>query len=165
MSYATSIPNLEYCQAYHFFYKNEISTCGNEMFWDNCIAWLSHEMETFFALLAICAGNSPVTSDFPHKGQWRGALMFSLISAWINAWVNNREAGDLRRRRPHYDVTVICTDSWFGWITKFVPDFGHLWYARCFKLCNCVPLRCLMPSLLDRNFTNVCWSTFPKAIS
>ena len=25
----------------------------------------------------------PVNS--PHKGQWRGALMFSLISAWINA--------------------------------------------------------------------------------
>ena len=25
-----------------------------------------------------------------HKGQWRGALMFSLICAWINGWVNNR---------------------------------------------------------------------------
>ena len=38
---------------------------------------------------------SPVNSL--HKGQWRGALMFSLICAWINGWVNNREAGDLRR--------------------------------------------------------------------
>ena len=47
----------------------------------------------------------PVNS--PHKGQWRGALMFSLICAWINGWVNNREAGDLRRHRPHYDVTVM----------------------------------------------------------
>ena len=47
---------------------------------------------------------SPVNS--PHKGQWRGALMFSLICAWINAWVNNREAGDLRRHRAHYDVIV-----------------------------------------------------------
>ena len=36
---------------------------------------------------------SPVNS--PHKGQWRGSLMFSLICAWINGWVNNREAGDL----------------------------------------------------------------------
>ena len=35
---------------------------------------------------------SPVNSL--HKGQWRGALMFSLICDWINAWVNNREAGD-----------------------------------------------------------------------
>ena len=67
--------------------------------------WWRHQMETFSALLAICAGNSPVTS--PHKGLWRGALMFSLICVWINGWVNNREAGDLRRYRAHYDVTVM----------------------------------------------------------
>ena len=48
---------------------------------------------------------SPVNS--PHKGQWRGALMFSLICTWINAWVNNREAGDLRRHCDHYDVIVM----------------------------------------------------------
>ena len=42
----------------------------------------------------------------PYKGQWRGALIFSLICAWINGWVNNREAGDLRRHRAHYDVIV-----------------------------------------------------------
>ena len=48
---------------------------------------------------------SPVNS--PHKGQRRRALMFSLISAQINRWVNNREAGDLRRIHPHYDVTVM----------------------------------------------------------
>ena len=47
---------------------------------------------------------SPVNS--PHKGQWRRPLVFSLICAWVNAWVNNREAGDLRRYRVHYDVTV-----------------------------------------------------------
>ena len=42
---------------------------------------------------------SPVNS--PPIGQLRGALMFSLICAWINGWVNNRDAGDLRR---HWDV-------------------------------------------------------------
>ena len=47
----------------------------------------------------------PVNS--PHKGQWREALMFSLINAWINDWVNNHEAGDLRRHRVHYDVIVM----------------------------------------------------------
>ena len=45
--------------------------------------------------------------NFPHKGQWRGALMFSLICVWINAWVNNREAGDLTRYRAHYHVIVM----------------------------------------------------------
>ena len=64
-------------------------------------------METFFALLAICAGNSPVPVNYPHKGQCCGALMFSLIYAWINDWVNNREAGDLRCHRGHCDVDVM----------------------------------------------------------
>ena len=48
---------------------------------------------------------SPVNSS--HKGQWRGSLMFSLICVWTNDWVNNREAGDLRRYRAHYDVIVM----------------------------------------------------------
>ena len=48
---------------------------------------------------------SPVNS--PHKGQWRGALMFTLICARMHGWVNTREAGDFRRYRPHYDVIVM----------------------------------------------------------
>ena len=64
-------------------------------------------METFSALLALCAGNSSVPVNSPHKGQWRGALMFSLICTRINGWVNNGEAGDLRRNRADYDVTVM----------------------------------------------------------
>ena len=48
---------------------------------------------------------SPVNS--PHKGQWRGALMFHFICAWTNGWVNNRDAGDLTFHRAHYDVTVM----------------------------------------------------------
>ena len=47
---------------------------------------------------------SPVNS--PHKGQWRRALMFSLICVLINGWVNNHEASDLR---PH---PAIMTSSW-----------------------------------------------------
>ena len=52
---------------------------------------------------------SPVNS--PRKDQWRGALMFSLICTWMNDWVNNREAGDFRRHRAHYDVTVMYSDD------------------------------------------------------
>ena len=48
---------------------------------------------------------SPVNS--PHIGQWRRALMLSLICVWINGWVYNGEAGDLRRYRAHYDVIVM----------------------------------------------------------
>ena len=39
---------------------------------------------------------SPV--NFPHKGQWSGALVFSLICTGINGWVNNGEA--VARARP-----------------------------------------------------------------
>ena len=70
-------------------------------------SWWRHQMETCSALLALCAGNSPVPVNSPHKGQWRGALMLSLICAWINDWVNNHEAGYLRRHRGHYDVNVM----------------------------------------------------------
>ena len=69
--------------------------------------WWRHQMELFSALLALCAGNSPIPVNSPQKGQWRGALMFSLICAWINDWVNNHEACDLRRHRGHYDVIVM----------------------------------------------------------
>ena len=46
-----------------------------------------------------------------HKGQGHRALVFSLICAWTNGWGNNRDAGDLRRRRAHYDVTVTIGDK------------------------------------------------------
>ena len=131
--------------------------------------WWRHQMETFSALLAYCAGNSPVTWSWqpqyrltvlsawwlqiswhifchddvikwkhfprywpfvrgihrspvnsPHKGQWRGALMFSLICARINDWVNNCEAGHLRRRRAHSDVTVMRKDIWNNCLNEMV---------------------------------------------
>ena len=88
----------------HFRKHCEPSVRYPAKFWSGytqTFAWWRHQMETFSTLLAICAGNSP------HKGQWRGALMFSLICARINGWVNNGEAGDLRRNRAHYDVIVM----------------------------------------------------------
>ena len=65
---------------------------------------------------------SPVNS--PHKGQWLGALMLSLICVWINGWVNNREAGDLRRYRAHYDVSVMGGGGGGGSRKALVVDFS-----------------------------------------
>ena len=67
---------------------------------------------------------SPVNS--PHKGQWRGALMFSLIRVWINGWVNSGGAGDLRHYRAHYDVIVMLS----VWLRG---DASQLW---CAALCG-----------------------------
>ena len=66
----------------------------------------------------------PVNS--PHKCQWRGALMFSLICAWINGWVNSRKAGDLRHHRAHYDVIVMRTHM--TRLTYMTRQLGiHVW--------------------------------------
>ena len=61
-------------------------------------------MDTFSALLAICAGNSPVNGEFPEQ---RPVTQSFDIFFEINGWVNNGEAGDLRRHRAHYDVIVM----------------------------------------------------------
>ena len=78
--------------------------------WCTGRSWRRHQVETFSALLALCAGihRSPV--NCPHKGQWRGALMFSLICAWVN----NREASDLGRHRAPYDVIEMLLKLWIS---------------------------------------------------
>ena len=76
-------------------------------------------METVSALLALCAGNSPVTGEFPSQRPVTRSLdvffdlrlntLFSLRLLYIvvSGSVNNREAGDFRCHRAHYDVTVM----------------------------------------------------------
>ena len=89
-------------------------------------------METFSALLAFCAGNSPVTG---HKGQWREALMFSLICARMNAWVNNCGAGDLRCHRAHYDVIVMMyVDTVFGQIVYSMFLLSRVVYGKIYHI-------------------------------
>ena len=68
---------------------------------------------------------SPVNS--PHKGQWRWDLMFSLICARTNGWVNYRYAGDLRRHRAHYDV-IVSENRDSAWC-----QLCHHWWNRRFS--------------------------------
>ena len=78
---------------------------------DFCLLWLDHDdvikWKHFPRYWSYVWGihRSPVNSS--HKGQWRRALMFSLIYIWINGWANNRKAGDSRRHHAHHDVTVM----------------------------------------------------------
>ena len=64
-------------------------------------------METFSALLAICAGNSPVTGEFPAQRPLTRSFDIFFDLRLKSGWVNNRKAGDLRRRHAHYDVTLM----------------------------------------------------------
>ena len=75
-------------------------------------------METFSALLAICAGNSLVPGEFPAQRPVTRSFDVFFDLRLINDWVNNREAGDLRRHVDHYDVSVMCShghELWKYW--------------------------------------------------
>ena len=77
---------------------------GTKEIHDDVIKWKS-----FPRYWPFVRGIHRSTVNSPHKGQRRGALMFSLIYARINGWVNNCEAGDLRCHRVHYDGIVMLT--------------------------------------------------------
>ena len=98
-----------YCKLRHEWMscKPKINMNGNfsheNTFDDSFTDMMTSSNGNISALLPFVRGihRSPVYS--PHKGQWRGALMLSLICAWAN----NGDAEDLRRRRVHYDVIVM----------------------------------------------------------
>ena len=94
----------------------------------------------------------------PDKGQWREALMFSLIYAWINGCVDNREAGDLRRHRAHYGVNVMKVCHVIDWglalcfqspccdIFKYMNDIlgALLRYENVITANNCITIDALV---------------------
>ena len=95
-------PNKLATQLNHFQFCHYIGVCACTCNHDDVIKW-KHFPRYWLFVQGI--HRSQVNS--PHKGQWRGALMFSFICAWINDWVNNREAGNLRRHRAHCEVIVM----------------------------------------------------------
>ena len=78
-----------------------------------------------------------VTGHLSHKGQWRRALIISLICGCIT--INNREAGDWRRHRTHYDVTVM--KSYDGASDTIILRWP--WGARNYKEINGCQLNCM----------------------
>ena len=64
-------------------------------------------METFSALLALCEGNPTVTGEFPSQRPVTRSFEVFFDLRLNKRLSNNREAGDLRRHRAHYDIIVI----------------------------------------------------------
>ena len=137
-----------------------------QIFKQNCMrTWWSYQMETFSALVALCEGNPPV--DSPHKDQWRGVMMFSLICAWRNGWANNRDADDLRRRRAHYDVTIMkfkLTNFLIAprgqWVKHWPHYLNSLWPSDAiWRHISGSPMVQVMACCLTapKNYPNQCW--------
>ena len=99
-------------------------------------AWWRHQIETYSALLALCVGNSPVTGEFPSQRPVTQSFDF-FICAWINGWVNNREAGDLRRNRAHYDV-VVMVNLLFTYGMSYQITIDIVLLHNCCIRCVCV---------------------------
>ena len=87
-------------------------------------------METFSALLAFCAGNSTVTGEFLAQRPVRRGFDVSFDLRLNKEWRNNREAGDLRRHRAHYDVSVMM-DIYHMWLPFRMLNLGNevIWIA------------------------------------
>ena len=66
-----------------------------------------NSLQKYVAHIIMAQYHDDIMMDSPQKGQWRRALMFSLICTWTDSWVNNRDTGDFKRLRAHYDVTVM----------------------------------------------------------
>ena len=113
------------CQTYHSYENNQHfahceATLGcHSRVHDDVIKWKHFPRYWLFV-----RGIHRVPVNSPHKGQWRGALMFSLICGRINRWVNNGEAGDLRRYRTHYDV-IVMMHIWHEGFATYL--WQHLW--------------------------------------
>ena len=103
-------------------FQLELDFEGHKSFMKSCLCCIygSHDdvikWKHFLRYWPFVRGihQSPVNS--PHKGQWRRALMFSFFCLQTNGWANNREAGDLRRHRAHYEVIVMI--QWEIWLHR-----------------------------------------------
>ena len=152
----------------NFYQHCHIARNINPVFHDDVIKW-THFPRYWPFVWGI--HRSPVNS--PHKVQWRGALMFTLIGVWINGWVNNREAGDLRRYRAHYDATVMWlyrVEYVFCYIIHYQYGMATIWgisygftYRSISYLCGCcvLAIACVilcqgMYSVCDIIFKCVC---------
>ena len=116
------------------------------------IPWWRHQMGTSSALLALCVGNSPVTGEFP----WQRPVTWSFDAFFdlrLNKRSNNQDAGDLRRHRAHYDLTVMhissvikisfCRISFSGHQNKFCTCLDSIYGSRVILvMCkNCSDIR------------------------
>ena len=70
-------------------------------------SWLEHSLMmassngNIFRVTGPFCGNSTVTGEFPSKGPETRSFDGFLSVPWINDWVNNCDAGDMRRHRAH----------------------------------------------------------------
>ena len=121
--------------------------------WHNDVMIWKHFPRTWPFVRGI--HRSPVNS--PHIGHWRGASMFSLICVWINDWVNNGKAGDLKRYRAHYCVIVMVAMTTPGWPMIWRARYFQLWLSFHRHICRTNVMNIIFRrNLIDAPFKMLC---------
>ena len=94
---------------------------------DDIVKW-----KHFLRYWSFVRGIPRSSVNSPHKGQWHGAMMFSLICIWINIWINNCEAGDT--------VAPIMTSLWWvmshGHHDIWITSHSNVWSTACLTSYN-----------------------------
>ena len=93
------------------------------------IPWWRHQMETFSELLALCTGNSPVTGEFHAQRPVTRSFDVFFDLRLNECWVNHREAGYSRRRRAHYDATVMISMLSYTTCLNYIKVLGW-WLSK-----------------------------------
>ena len=113
----------------------------------------------------ICMMTSSSGNIFPHKGRRCGTLMFSLICARTNGWVNNREAGDLRRHRPLWRICIGISNNtpWnLFYKSYYTENYAHS--SHCVVYCCGLVLIVVFVLLLQYYFTALMISSCALAL-
>ena len=138
----------------------------------NCLTWFFTMMTSsngnIFCVTGHLCGEFTSHRWIPHtKASVSELWFFSLICAWINGWVNNGEAGDLRRHRAQYDCH--CNDTpplcsprphtqqyWYVLHTVIIDTFD-IFALSAYKLCLVWKCNKIIESYkANRNFVEKC---------
>ena len=110
------------------------TTCGRQQF--ECSVeetWWRHQMETFSASLAICAGNSPVPGEFPaQRPVTRSFEVFfdvrlnKRLSKQSRGWWFETPSRSLWRQRNE----ASCTETCMHVDEIYLSEYMSIWYDR-----------------------------------
>ena len=109
-----------------YSYRHKNTALG----WDMMTSWNGN----IFRVTGHLCGKFTGDRWIPHNGQWRGALMFLLICTWIKGCANNRQAGDLRRHRVHYDVIVMISFKMVDGMSKYLTTLHVFRWCSVWKV-------------------------------
>ena len=118
------------------------------------------QMETFSAFLVLLYSTGhrriPLTKTSDAE-LW----YFFFICAWTNGWAINRVAGDFRRHRVHYDVSVMAKCRYFGLcVVQIVWDCDNCTCVQHIKSALTWCLQGILLLYILLHHTDITWSSW-----